>query len=388
MKNVSDTEAYTPFDHFFLKALRSISHVVSVRKLTQPFWGRWRASGVGDDVLFGFLGSIRNLDDWPKAARAMLESESTAFERRRSSLGRDQTVRELRRLSYMCNLGQWGILPINNHKTSIYRASRDYCIEAETLAFGDRFRRILVEWNNYAFPANLHLPRKARAPAPLIVVVHGLDDCKEEHLATELALLDAGFAVIGFDGPGQGEAFLLDGVLWTPEFPGIVSAMIDAVADDPAIDTERVGTVGFSIGSMWSMLAAPRDRRIKAVYDLGAPINTRAFARVPFLIKSKMCQITGAKTQDEITAVLAQNYIDTPDVLDGIRVPVRIAHGLRDRVVATTDKTWLKEQLELPGRSPDVTMLTFEDGDHCCTNHVPEIRADMCRHFREHLFRK
>ena len=31
MKNVSDTQAYSAFDHFFLKALRSVSHIVSVR---------------------------------------------------------------------------------------------------------------------------------------------------------------------------------------------------------------------------------------------------------------------------------------------------------------------------------------------------------------------
>ncbi|MCG6856928.1 MAG: prolyl oligopeptidase family serine peptidase [Salaquimonas sp.] len=385
MKNYSNTEAYTPFDHFFLKALRSVSHVVSVRKLTQPFWGRWRASDIGDDVLFDFLSSIRNLDDWPDAAMAMLERESKLFEQRRGRLDADETVRELRRLSYLCNLGQWGILPINDQKTSIYRASRDYCFEAETLAFGDRFRRFEVEWNGHAFPANLHLPPPQARPASLIVVVHGLDDCKEEHLATELALLDAGFAVIGFDGPGQGEAFLLERMLWTPAFPGIVPALIDAVSDDPAIDSDRVGSVGFSIGSTWSLVAASRDPRIRAVYDLGAPINTRAFARVPFLIKSKMCQITGAKTQDEIAAVLAQNYADTPEILDNIHAAVRIAHGLKDRVVSTDDKLWLKGELEKPGRATDVTMVTFEDGDHCCTNHVPEIRADMCRHFQLHL---
>lgn len=384
MKNVANTEAYNAFDHIFLKALRSVSHVVSVNRLTQPFWGRWQASNIGNDVLAEFLQSIRSLDDWPAAASRMAEKEVSAFDQTRATLSRDETIRGLRRLSYLCNLGQWGILPIGDEKRSIYRLARQYYIEAETLACGDRFERFHVDWDGKRFPANLHLPQ-GDAPAPLIILIHGLDDCKEEHLATELALLESGCAVIGFDGPGQGEAFLLDGTLWTPRFAGIVSALIDRVADNPRIDTSRVGTVGFSIGSMWSLLASASERRIRAVYDLGAPINTKMFSRVPFLIKSKMCQITGARTQGEIAAVLAQNQIDTPDILNAIEAKVRIAHGLRDRVVATADKVWLHDRLKAIGKA-EVSMITFDDGDHCCTNHIPEIRRDMVEHFRESLF--
>ncbi len=54
-RNVSDTEAYTPFDHFFVNTLRSVSKMVSMKRLTKPFWNRWRAGDVGDDVLFDFL---------------------------------------------------------------------------------------------------------------------------------------------------------------------------------------------------------------------------------------------------------------------------------------------------------------------------------------------
>lgn len=384
MKNVANTEAYNAFDHIFLKALRSVSHVVGVKTLTQPFWGRWQASNIGNTVLAEFLSSIRNLDDWPAAARRMAEREQAEFDRSRPALSLEETIAGLRRLSYLCNLGQWGILPLNEDKRSIYRLARDRYVEAEGLAFGNNFTRFHIEWNGSNFPANLHL-QGGTQKVPLIVVVHGLDDCKEEHLATELALLETGCAVVGFDGPGQGEAFLLDGNLWTPRFAEIVSALIDQSALNPRIDTARVGTVGFSIGSMWSILAAARDDRIKALYDLGAPINTKMFARVPFLIKSKMCQITGARTQAEIAAVLAQNHIDTPEILTGVGAAMRIAHGLRDRVVATRDKLWLRDELQRLAHAREVSMLTFEDGDHCCTNHIPEIRADMVAHFRRHL---
>lgn len=387
MKNVANTEAYSAFDHIFLKALRSASHVVGVSRLTQPFWGRWRASEIGDDALFGFLKSIRSLDDWPDAALHTVRREEEGFARRQSALNVEQTVEALRRLAYLANLGQWGILPLGDTKRFLYRKARDYTAEAEKLAFGARFERLAIKWREKTFYGNLHLPPPRVEPAPLVVVVHGLDDAKEEHLATDLALLSAGFAVLNGDGPGQGEAFLLDGILWTPDYPALVSAAIDALADRPEIDAARVGTAGFSIGSLWSISAASRDRRIKAIYDLGAPINTRAFGRVPFLIKSKMCQITGARTDGEIAAVLAQNFIDRPEILENIFAAVRIAHGLKDRVVPTKDKSWLRDELLRLKRSPDVSMITFPDGDHCCTNHIPEIRRDMAAFFQKHLLK-
>ena len=52
------------------------------------------------------------------------------------------------------------------------------------------------------------------------------------------------------------------------------------------MDTGRVGLVGISIGGMWALRAAAGDPRVKALYDLGGPINTKAFPRLPFLIKT------------------------------------------------------------------------------------------------------
>ena len=151
------------------------------------------------------------------------------------------------------------------------------------------------------------------------------------------------------------------------------------------IDAERVGSVGFSIGSLWSIRGAAAEPRVKAVYDLGAPINTKAFARVPFLIKSKMCQITGARSRDEIASVLGKNYIDRPESLASLTAAVRIVHGTRDRVVAMADKLWLRDELIRLGAARQVSMRVFEDGDHCCTAHIPEIRKDMGDFFTEHL---
>jgi dienelactone hydrolase len=385
LKNVSDTEAYSFYDFFFSKAVRSLSNVVGVKRITRPFWDRWRASNIDDATIFRFLDGVATIDNWASVAGRIVDDEIAAFARGRASLPRDAEVAGLRRLSYLCHMGQWGSLPVTDEKLRLYRLCRDYYIEAETLANGDRYVRIEVPWKGRMLHGNLHVPARADRPAPLGIIIHGIDGCKEEHLATELCLLDAGLSVLGIDGPGQGEALLLDGVMWTGDFHRMVGAALDVLAADPLVDTERVGLFGVSIGGMWALRAAAEEPRVRAVYDLGGPINTKSFARLPFLIKTKMCQVTGARDANAIAEVLGQNSTESDAILSQVACAVRMMHGGRDRVVSTADKEWLRDRLAHFGRVPHVSLEIIPGGDHCCTGHAARIRADLTAFFSRYL---
>ena len=385
MKNVSDTEAYTVYDFVFSQAVRSLSNLVGVKKITRPFWDRWRASCIDDATIFRFLDGIGTIDNWATVASAIVDEQIAAFESRRASLSRDEVIAALRRLSYLCNMAQWGSLPITEEKLRLYRLCRDIYIEAESLANGARYCRIDVPWQGRLLHGNLHLPAGVPGPAPIVIIVHGIDGCKEEHLATELCLQDAGLAVLGIDGPGQAEALLLDGILWREDFHEMIGAALDALANRDDIDTARVGLFGISIGGMWAVRAAAADPRILALYDLGGPINTKSFVRVPFLIKTKLCQVTGARDADAIAEVLAKNSTESDAILSQVACAVRIMHGGRDRVVSTADKKWLHDKLLQFGRVPDVSLEVIPDGDHCCTGHAVKIRADLTDFVSHHL---
>lgn len=385
MRNLSDTEAYTVYDHVFSKTVRSLSHVVGVRKLTQPFWDRWRASDIGDDTIFRFLEGVGTIDNWPSVGLRLAREEIAAFERLRPTLTRNEEIAGLRRLSYLCNMAHWGALPLCAEKRESYRFCRDCYIAAEALAFPDRYRRFGVSWKGATLHANLHVP-SAGHPAPVVVIVHGIDGCKEEHLATELALLEAGLAVIGLDGPGQAEALLMDGILWSEDFATAVSLAVDAAAaEDARVDAGRVGLFGISIGGMWALKAAATDGRVKALYDLGGPINTRRFPSLPFIIKTKLCQVTGARNGAAIAEVLGKNSVEDDAVLARVGAAVRMIHGDRDRVVSVADKEWLRDRLLALGDRREVSLEVLADGDHCCTGHAAWIRRDMAAFFRRTL---
>jgi alpha-beta hydrolase superfamily lysophospholipase len=380
MPNIADADAYTTFDHVFSKTVRALSAVVGLRKITQPFWGRWLASEVDPGTIFEFLDRVGTIDNWATTAEGVVARKQEAFDDSRPGLSPDQTIRGLRELSYLGHMGQWGCLPITDQRRRLYTLARDYYVEAETLAFGDRYCRIDVDWDGAKLPGNLH---SHTTPAPLVIIVHGIDGCKEEHLATELTLHAAGFAVLTLDGPGQGESLLLRGKVWTPEFHRAISAGIDAVAE--TADTSRVGVLGISIGAMWSLQAAAHDARIRAVFDLGAPLHTRKFPSLPYLIKTRLCQVTGARTRDEVALVLAQNNIEDVALLNRIAAHVRIVHGARDRVVATADKAWLLARFKEAGHDREASLRVIEGGDHCCTGHFDSVRADASDFFTRTL---
>lgn len=378
MRNLAETQAYSLFDHIFVHTVRALSSVVGLKRVTQPFWNRWFASGVDEDVILQFLDEVGTIDNWAATAETVIERKRAEYERAAPDMTPAQKVTALRKLSYLGHMAQWGCLPITPQRVALYAFARDRYHEAETLAFGAAYRRHAFTWQGATYYGNLHLQP---ARAPLIVIIHGIDGCKEEHLSTELALHAAGFATLCLDGPGQGEALLVDGLLWTPDFHRFLSAAIDQLADDPGIDTARIGLLGISIGGMWCYQAAAHDPRIRAIFDLGAPLHTRKFPSLPFLIKTRLCQVTGARTEPAIAQVLAQNNIEDPALLGAVSAHVRMVHGERDRVVSTADKQHLLAQFEGAGHDREVSLRIIAGGDHCCTGHYAAVRDDAVAFF-------
>lgn len=378
MRNVAETQAYTLFDHAFVHTVRALSSVVGLKRVTQPFWNRWFASGVDEDVILQFLDEVGTIDNWAATAETVIARKQAEYDAAAPGLSPPERIAALRKLSYLGHMAQWGCLPITPQRVALYRLARDRYCEAETLAFGPAYRRHAFAWAGGTCYGNLHLQA---SPAPLIVIVHGIDGCKEEHLSTELALHAAGYSTLCLDGPGQGEALLIDGIMWTPDFHRFLSAALDQLEGLEGVDVSRTGLLGISIGGMWCYQAAARDARIGAIFDLGAPLHTRKFPSLPFLIKTRLCQVTGARTEPEIARVLAQNNIEDAALLGAIGAHVRMVHGERDRVVSTADKQHLLAQFEAAGHPREASLRIIAGGDHCCTGHYDAVRSDAVDFF-------
>lgn len=123
-----------------------------------------------------------------------------------------------------------------------WAALAEHTVERVDIPFGSGF-----------IPAWLHFPRGVQQrPCPLVLACGGMDAFKEINVAMYGdKLLERGFAVLAFDGPGQGEA-IVNGITVTErnwvDAGAAIMTWVKARAD---IDATRILGFGISFGSFW-----------------------------------------------------------------------------------------------------------------------------------------
>lgn len=114
-----------------------------------------------------------------------------------------------------------------------------------------------------------YLPSRNRAA---VVMAHGLSQTRADLLPEARVLRDAGYGVLLFDlrahGESQGETST-----WGDKERLDVQAALEYVRAQPDVDPERVGALGFSIGSAAVAEVAAKDPGVRAVVLL-SPFNT------------------------------------------------------------------------------------------------------------------
>ena len=110
-------------------------------------------------------------------------------------------------------------------------------------------------------PAYRFTPLRAKGT---IVFFGGFDSYVEELTSAFIYLRDAGYAVIAFDGPGQGGALDETGLPMTAEWHKPVAAVLDH------FEVEGVALVGLSLGGCLALRAAALEPRVAHVvaYDV------------------------------------------------------------------------------------------------------------------------
>jgi dipeptidyl aminopeptidase/acylaminoacyl peptidase len=114
-----------------------------------------------------------------------------------------------------------------------------------------------------------YVPSRNRAA---VVMAHGLSQTRMDLLPEARILKDAGYGVLLFDMRAHGES---EGATstWGDKERLDVRAALDFVRAQPDVDPQRVGALGFSIGSAAVAEVAAKDSGVRAVVLL-SPFNT------------------------------------------------------------------------------------------------------------------
>ncbi len=213
--------------------------------------------------------------------------------------------------------------------------------------------------------------------APLVVMVMGLDSCKEEMDAYEQTFLARGLATLAFDGPGQGEAEYDMPIRGDYEVP--VKAVLDWAVQRPEIDPDRIGLWGVSLGGYYAPRAAAFDKRIKACVALSGPYEWGdAWDGLPELTRETFRVRSHLKTAAEAKRHAAS--LSLKGVASRITCPLMLVAGGLDRLCPASHA----ERLAAEARGP-VELLLVEDGTHVANNRPYRYRPQTADWLAERL---
>jgi pimeloyl-ACP methyl ester carboxylesterase len=195
---------------------------------------------------------------------------------------------------------------------------------------------------------------------PVMVMICGLDSCKEETDAYEAPYLARGIATFVFDGPGQGEGeydFPIRG-----NYETAVKAVLDVIAARSDLDAARIGLWGVSLGGYYAPRAAAFEPRVKACISLSGPYDfSDCWDGLPELTREAFRVRSHCATQAEAKRNAAT--LSLKGVAGRITCPIFIMTGKLDRVVPFEESERLAREVKGP-----CELLIVEDGGHVANN--------------------
>lgn len=166
-----------------------------------------------------------------------------------------------------------------------YPQQRHVCEKAASLfgmaaaLFDCGFHQLEIPYKekNITLPANLYLPpagKRLDGNIPILISSGGADALQEELFYMHPAVgPDLGYAVLTFEGPGQGLTLRQHDVKMRPDWEAVISGVVDfleelsLVRPELELDTSRIAVAGASLGGYFALRSAT-DPRIKACVAL------------------------------------------------------------------------------------------------------------------------
>jgi alpha-beta hydrolase superfamily lysophospholipase len=330
--------------------------------------GRLARMGLPSDVTEHALRRVRSVRDWDLAwtwAAQWFLGEGRVHQR----VGQeDAAALSQQHAALAYHLA--GMLVFDDpRKIRALRASASSLYARSLSVLRPAVRRIETPWRATHLPGYLALPETVSGPVPLAVILNGTSTSKEETLLWSDAFLDQGLAVLALDWPGSGESSLH--VPPTPDCDDFIEGVIDVVSGEPAIDSTRIGLVGFSLGGAVAAFAAAHDRRVGAIVAVTPPFDPQPwFARAQPLLRRHLATIAGGEEQlTRLTSAFA-----LPGIIGRVRCPVLVFGAGRDLIVPPEEAIRYCVAVGEHG-----TLVWYPDGRHGLYEELSDWTAEAAR---------
>ncbi|GAA0459141.1 alpha/beta hydrolase [Paractinoplanes deccanensis] len=220
-------------------------------------------------------------------------------------------------------------------------------------------------------------------PAPVMVLVNGLDSTKEHMYSSNhwRELAARGISCLMLDQPGTGESLRLRGLTARIDTETWAGAAVDWLETRADVDKTRIGIVGWSLGGYYAPRAAAFEKRFALCVAWGANHNWGAVQRrrleregerpVPHYWEHVLW-VWGHTDLNEFIEFADDVHLD--GVVEKITVPFLIAHGANDRQIPLE---YAHRSYDQAVNSPkrELRVFTPEEGatEHIGLDHLPHV---------------
>jgi 2,6-dihydroxypseudooxynicotine hydrolase len=265
------------------------------------------------------------------------------------------------------------------HDVAQMRAAHRKAVECRTIALPyltPPGERVEMPYQGKTLAGNLRKPAGA-ARAPVVVLISGMDSCKEEQHGLEQSFLERGMATLAFDGPGQGEAEYDFPI--RHDYEVAAGAVFDWIATRADLDAGRIGVWGGSMGGYYAPRVAAFDKRVKACIANGGAFSVlENFDQRPQSLKDAYKLRTHSKTVEE--AREKTRPFNLEGIAKRITCPIMIIAAKEDRITRWQDAERLSREVSGPA-----TLLVIEGANHVASNRTYRHRTQAADWMAERL---
>ncbi len=222
--------------------------------------------------------------------------------------------------------------------------------------------------------------------APAVVMFDGLDNAKEMSvLFGGVEIARRGIHVLAIDGPGQGEALRLRGIVSRHDYEVPAGAAYDFLAARADIDPARIAVMGFSMGGYYAPRAAAMDSRFAACVAWGGHFDYHE----SWVRRRKIMESGGTKVSApgfQLPWVLGMPDMDAcmkklekyrlAGVAEKIRCPFFCIHGENDNIVQVEFAQRLYDAVGSSNKTLKI-LTAFEGGSEHCQEDNRQVGANI-----------
>ncbi len=336
---------------------KTIQQTIISSILQDGFWDRWIAHGIEKELIQENRTKLSNLDGWIEVFENRAKYHSDTAET--YCLKHDFTEAEQHyRLSGLYyNIIQWVFPKPMISKLSWYNQCLLMFEDADKIST-DSIMKYTLQINKEEYFGRVRKPKSTILG--IIIIVNPIDSTKEELFTYEDDFAKAGFVVISFDGPGQGETLLFnmhkaDQSSWASFLDGVIEFASDEFSGLP------IHLFGTSSGGTWAIEGGKHPLVAKIISVSPAP---KPDIKMPDYFKTRLSNML-----EDFNKGFLPNLKDLQKVNN-----ILVFHGKQDVMVDEKDLLDLFFQL-----SSEKRFITYENEGHCCNFKLPELRQRTIR---------